>query len=197
MSTVICYLSKRGTTEYCAKRLADLIDDSVEIVDVRKNPVGPDWSACDTVILGVPIYGGDIEREFKQFVRENWRYIMAKRLALFICGMLEEKSEAELKTAYPDQLLRRAILTENFGGRVYQDKLGFFERTAFRMVTKIKEDYSNLSEEKIAAFAERVNAARSATEAESNEGSGDGAGTNDGSGDEAANNPEVSEKEAL
>ncbi|ABZ83905.1 hypothetical protein HM1_0647 [Heliomicrobium modesticaldum Ice1] len=193
MSTVICYLSKRGTTEYCAKRLADLIDDSVEIVDVRKNPVGPDWSACDTVILGVPIYGGDIEREFKQFVRENWRYIMAKRLALFICGMLEKKSEAEIKTAYPEQLLRRAFLTENFGGRVYQDKLGFFERIAFRMVTKIKEDYSNLSEEKIAAFAERVNAARSAAA----EGSGDGAGSKADSGDEAANKPKTSEKEIL
>ncbi|MBM7866481.1 flavodoxin [Heliobacterium gestii] len=195
MSTVICYLSKRGTTEYCAKRLADLIDDSVELVDIRKNPVGPDWSAFDTVILGVPVYGGDIEREYKQFVRENWRYILAKRLALFICGMLEEKSEAEIKRAYPDQLLKRAILAENFGGRVFMDKLGFIERTAFKMVTKIKEDYSNLSEEKIAAFAERVNAARLAAET-SDSASGGATERDNRSGDEDASDRETSSREA-
>ncbi|WP_170292139.1 flavodoxin domain-containing protein [Heliobacterium mobile] len=164
MSTLIAYITKRGTTEYCAKQLAEKVEGPVELLDVRKNPVGADWSAYDTVILGVPIYGGDIEREFKQFVRENWRFILSKRcLGLYICGLFDgEKGLAEIKKAYPEQLTKKALVADNFGGRVVQSELGFIERTAFRMVTKIKEDYSNLSEEKINAFAARINEARTA-----------------------------------
>ncbi|WP_170270302.1 flavodoxin domain-containing protein [Heliorestis acidaminivorans] len=158
MNILIAYVTKHGTTEACAKKLAEKLEGSVTLVDVKKDPAAT-AQGYDKIILGVPIYGGDIEREMKHFVHQNFPQIMGKPLGLYICGLFEgEKGLAGLKKAYPEQLLKKAIVADLFGGSVVQSKLGFLERPIFRMVTKIKTDYSNVSDEKIAAFAERMNA---------------------------------------
>ncbi|QGG48774.1 flavodoxin domain-containing protein [Heliorestis convoluta] len=157
MNILIAYITKYGTTEACAQKLAEKLDGSVTLVNVKKDSSAT-AHGYDKIILGVPIYGGDIEREMKHFVHQNFPQIMGKPLGLFICGLFEgEKGLAGLKKAYPEQLLKKAVVTDLFGGSVVQSNLGFLERPIFRMITKIKTDYSNISEEKIEAFAQKMN----------------------------------------
>lgn len=58
MSTLIVYTSKYGSTEKCAKQLAEQLTDSFELVDSV-----PDLSLFDSIIIGSPIYMGKSLKE--------------------------------------------------------------------------------------------------------------------------------------
>lgn len=89
MNTLIVYASKYGCTEKCARLLADQLTGTVELHHLKKDRA-KDWSSYDTIVIGGPIYAGQIRKEVTAFCEEHMELLKQKRLGLFICGMQEE-----------------------------------------------------------------------------------------------------------
>ena len=122
MKTVIVYYSLEGNTAYAAEKIAELIGaDLLSIVPKKAYPnsgfkkffwggkssvmaeapeLEPyefDAAACDRVILGFPVWAGNMAPPIRTFVREN--DLRGKHVAAFACqsGAGAEKALSKLK----------------------------------------------------------------------------------------------------
>lgn len=167
MKTAIIYASKHGCSEKCAKRLAEKLEGTVDLINLKQNNA-VDLAPYDRVILGGPIYAGRILKEMTAFCRDRLNQIKEKRLGLFICGMSEEQAEAQLKAAYPGELLDRAVTADCLGGEYNIKEMNFLEKAVVRMVARMEAKKNNIeppdlsrglstvSEEKLDQFARKM-----------------------------------------
>ena len=122
MKTIIVYYSLEGNTEYAANRIAEGIGaDLLRVVPARAYPNsgfkkffwgGKSAVMCETptllpydfdgdaygrVILGFPVWAGNIAPPIRSFVRQN--DLRGKRVAAFVCqsGAGAEKAFGRLK----------------------------------------------------------------------------------------------------
>ena len=70
MTTIIVYATKFGSTEKCAKKLAEKLLGEVEVINLKSNPK-VNLSKYDTVIIGGPIMVGKINPDVKKFYNNN------------------------------------------------------------------------------------------------------------------------------
>lgn len=156
---LIAYASKYGCTEECAICLADQLNDEAELLNLKeRKPI--DLNAYDKIIIGGSIYAGRIQKEVRTFCTQNEDVLKNKKLGLFICGTGEgEMAVKELDSAFPQELVHAAVARECFGGKIILNKLGFLERKIVKAVAKVEADMINLSDERIAHFAQTVNEA--------------------------------------
>lgn len=157
MSTLIVYSTKYGTTEKCAKKLAEKITGKMELFKLNANAT-PDLSPYDTIILGGSMYIGQIQKEMKDFYTKNLNILRGKTIGLFACGMREnEEAKIQLELAYPKELSDIAITQECFGGEFLLEKMNFFEKFIVKNVSKIKQSQSKIINENIDSFAYKIN----------------------------------------
>lgn len=166
MKTLIAYATKYGSAGKCAKSLAEKLTGEVELCNLAVAPT-QDLSDYDKVIIGGSIYAGRIQKHVHTFCAHNLNVLKQKKIGLFVCGMLHEQAEAELSHAFAPELLRTAVVKEFFGGEFQFKKLNVMERFMVKMVTKAdkksppldtSKDFSLISEETIASFAQVMNA---------------------------------------
>ncbi len=157
MKGIIIYATKHGCTEKAAKLLKSKLSGDFDMVDLKKDGA-PDLSGYDTVILGSPIYIGQMLREMSDFMKKNIDMLLKKRLGVFLCA--GEKDPQRLKellvSVLPSQLYYHAAVKEIFGGELDLKNVGAFMRFMLRVCMGIKEGYSTLSEEKISSFGRAV-----------------------------------------
>lgn len=157
MRSLIVYASKNGTTEKCARMLAEQLTDKVDLVNLQTTP-SPDLAPYDTVVIGGPIYAGKILKEVTAFCDAHLEQLTEKKLGLFICGLQEEDTiEKELNANFPQPLQDKAAVKSYFGGELYFSKMGRFERWMMKKMAKSEEDISELRPDTIKAFAETLN----------------------------------------
>lgn len=161
MKTLIAYSSKHGCTEKCSNLLAEKLSGDVTTLNL-KNESEPDLSAYNTVVLGSPVYAGRILDEVRSFTEEHLDELIQKNMGLFICGMQEEHAiRKELELNYPAVLRKSALAMDCFGGEYHFDTMNFMEKMIIRKVAKVKEDVSDIDEETIQQFADKLNTAES------------------------------------
>lgn len=164
MNALIIYGSKHGCTETCANMLADRLNGEVDRVNVS-HQTDVDLSKYDTVVVGSPVYVGQILKEVKSFTDTHLNELKEKRLGLFICGMQEEHTlREELDTNYPEELRDAALVRACFGGEYHFDTMNLVEKMIIRKVAKVRTDVSEIREETINAFAETMNGSYEAIE---------------------------------
>lgn len=159
MRVLIVYATKYGSVEKCAKLLAEMLDDKIELINLKDNKE-VDISLYNKIIIGGSIYAGRIQKEVKDFCDLNLSELQNKKIGLFICGMQEgENALNQLNTVYPQELLNKAVVKEAFGGEYQLKKMNFMEKFIVRQVAKVdtSKDVSNISENKIAKFAQQMN----------------------------------------
>ena len=159
MKTLILLSSKYGTTEKCGSLLREKLKGEVELVNIKKGNI-PELDQFDRVIIGSSVYVGKISKNISEFLLANLNTLKTKEIALFICCMAEgEEGEKEINSVYPEELLAVAIAKGCFGGEFVFSKMNFFEKLIIKKISKKdgKEDISNISEEKINKFAEKLN----------------------------------------
>lgn len=157
MNTLVVYASKYGCTEKCARLLADQLVGNVELHHLKKDRA-KDWHSYDTIVIGGPIYVGQIRKEVTAFCEEHMELLMQKRLGLFICGIQEESVVVEeLQRSYPPELMETAEVSAYFGGEYNFDKMNFLDRTLVKKIAKVTTNQSDIKEETIAAFALKLN----------------------------------------
>lgn len=156
MSILIAYASKHGCTKKCAEMLAQKLNGSVELHDIKSGKA-VDLSQYDSVIVGSSVYVGNVHKEVKDFCASNMDVLKNKKLGFFICGMQpEEGAQTELKMAYPGELTEKAAAVDCFGGEFIFKNMSFMEKTIVKMIAKTSKDVSDIKLDKIESFAQAI-----------------------------------------
>jgi len=157
MSTLIVYATKYGCTEKAVKRLADYLGEGTQLlkVDSKDNKV-LELEEYDTVVVGGSIYAGNIQQEVKKFCSENINTLLQKKLGLFICCGMSEKAGEQLENSFDKKLLEHAISRGYFGYEFNFDRMNFVSRFMVKKLAKVKENKSEIKDENIKEFAEKL-----------------------------------------
>lgn len=182
MNTLIAYSSTHGAAAECARRLAERFGGAAT-VDLKKETADP--SAFGRVVLGSSIYGGQVQKEVREFCRNCRGVLLQKPLGIYFSCMTEDEAEARayLERAFPPEIVAHLSAFGALGGAFYFTKLNFLERGVTKALMKQisksrgtalpcdgKTDYVALSDEKIAAFARRMGADRAEATGEAGDG---------------------------
>lgn len=175
MKTLILYVTTRGATADCARRLAAALGDDTEVCELNRFFGNP--SQYDCVVVGAPVYAGAIPKEMKTYCRENRAELLKKPFAVFFSCLSEDghTTQEYLRRNFSGGLAEHAFACDSFGGAFYFKKMNPLERAVDRAIVKTyaksngskvpghADDFVTISEERIAAFAGRVKEAAGQT----------------------------------
>ena len=150
MKQIILYTSKKGCTQKCATYLASKhqIDTVIRVTEFTGT-----LEEYDHVILMTPVYIGQIQKEIKEFIRNNNAVLITKNLDIVVIGMNVKEYDNMIKLNFSKEILEHATLTYG-GGAYYFEKLNFFQKVIVKKITGVQstiEDikYQNLEKIKI------------------------------------------------
>jgi menaquinone-dependent protoporphyrinogen oxidase len=156
MKTLIVYASRHGCTEKCTIKLEDKLAGTVERVNLKSGQ-RVNLTGYDTVVIGSPIYAGQIPKEVKHFCEEHQKALLGSKLGLFICcGYEGDKAQEQFDQAFSKDLRDHASAKGLFGGEFSLEKMNFFERFAVKKAAKVTRSISNIHEEAIRKFADEI-----------------------------------------
>ncbi len=161
MQVLILYGSKTGTTEDCANRIMAALEASeniqnIAILNLDKRPK-INLDDYDTIVIGSPIYMGQIRNSVKLFLGYNIEKLMTKKLHFFVCGLARgAEGVALFEKQVPTTLFRHAIQIEQLGGDVHIDRLGFFHKFIMKKVLAKSKPELGLLEDAIVDFANQI-----------------------------------------
>lgn len=157
--TLIVYASRHGTTVEYAKKLFELLDGNVDLCFLNERESSmPDLSVYDTFVIGGSIHYGKNNKLIIDFTKDNLKLLKAKRLGLFVTSYFDgDKALEQLNNAYPEELLKNALVSDFFDGELLYPKMNFWERLIAKAVLKAEETTPIISKSKITQFAERLN----------------------------------------
>jgi len=157
MRVLVAYATKYGSTEKCAKLLSEKLNGKVEIINLKEKR-DIDLSLYDKVVVGGSIYAGKILKEVIEFCNKNIEVLKEKEIGLFICCMREGDSvEEQMKSAFPVELIGKAVAVSNFGGEFLFKKMNFIDKLITKKIVKIYTDKSNILDDNIENFARLIN----------------------------------------
>ncbi len=161
MQVLILYGSKTGTTEDCANRIKNVLEareDVPEIVlyNLDKRPK-INLDDYETIVIGSPIYMGQIRNSVKMFLGYNIEKLMTKKLHFFVCGLaLGDEGVALFKKQVPTTLFRHAKQVKQLGGDVHVDRLGFLYKFIMKKILAESKPELGLLEDAIVEFANQI-----------------------------------------
>jgi menaquinone-dependent protoporphyrinogen oxidase len=155
MKTLIVYASKHGCVEKAANILYDKLNTTKDIVNIKENSKVY-ITNFDTIIIGGSIYGGNIQTEIKQFVKNNFDGLLDKKVGLFLCCGMEKEYKKQIEKSFPKELLDHVTTDGYFGYEFNVDKMGFIEKSLVKLIAKDKIVDSKISIDNIQKFADRI-----------------------------------------
>ncbi|HHW82027.1 MAG TPA: hypothetical protein GX746_10105 [Bacteroidales bacterium] len=158
-NTIIVYASRHGTTAEYAKKLMKLLDGNVDLCSLdERGKSMPDMSFYDTIVIGGSIHYGKNSKLIVSFVKNNIDLLITRRLGLFVTSYYDgERALQQLSSAYPKELLNRAVVADFFDGELLYQKLNFFEKIVAKVVLKAEELDPIIEKLKVIEFAEKLN----------------------------------------
>lgn len=144
MKTLIVYASSHGTTEKVANIIKEKLDSSTVQTINLKSKQKIDLSNYETVIIGGSIHAGSIQREVKNFIKENTITLMEKRVALFLCCMNEKEEQTEFNNNYPELLRNHSTYNAIVGGEYIFEWMNFIEKFLVRKIAGVSASVSKL-----------------------------------------------------
>ncbi len=133
MKILIAYAGKTGTTEKCARLLAEKLPDAAA---VDLNLQTPQVASFDTVVVGGSIRMGQLHSKVKNFLVQNTQSLKSKKTAYFICCGSAENASAFFANNFPKELLERACGCECFGGEMKIENMHGVTRLMTKMILK-------------------------------------------------------------
>ena len=157
MKILLAYGSVYGSTEEIAQKLAKILTDQGESVDLLrlKKRTRVDLSQYDGVILGTPVYTDNPLAECKLFWENYEDELLTKRFGFFLTGANPKKLEKRIRYFLSFDLQNVIVAKGHFGGRFIEvKKMRFLHRMYMKMIAA-QEGIPNiqLSEENALAFA--------------------------------------------
>ena len=156
MRILIAYMSRYGTTEKYARRLAGRLPGEVTLADLRR-PGRLSPAGFDLVLLGSPIYAGSLPGGVLRFCERHRSELARLRVGLFICCLYEgQKAQAQLDSAFPDWLALHAFGRWALGGEVRLRSLSLLDRLLVKAVVRPAADISRFRPEDLEPVLRRV-----------------------------------------
>jgi len=152
MKTIIIYSSTYEYTKECAERLKEYLLGEVIVVKATMDVI-PQLDEFDNVLIGGSIYMGQIQKNMKEFCASNVALLKDKRVGLFLCCGLPEKFEQAMKDAFPEELLKKAIAKECFGGELRTEKMNLVHKI---IATFMKKAVAKEGKEPIKQMPENI-----------------------------------------
>ena len=117
--TLVVYESRYGSTRIVAKTIALIMGAAVHcVVDEFKT----EYKDFDFVVIGSPIYMGDVEPKIKGFIHENQDWLSEKPVALF-CTCLDRRGGIDNLKSIEKSLGKDAVSIDTIGGRLKLNNL--------------------------------------------------------------------------
>lgn len=157
MKILIAYATRFGTTEKCAKILAEKIkteSNEVDVLDLKKNK-NIDPADYDIAVIGGSFVAFRMNSNVKKFVKRNIDKLLKMKTGIFMCGA-DEEWQKEIKKGFPEELLEKAMVTGYFGYEMNWDKMNPMVRGMMQKATKTTEPVSKINTDNIEEFAERI-----------------------------------------
>ncbi|MDH8677380.1 flavodoxin domain-containing protein [Fusibacter bizertensis] len=157
MKTLILYGSKTGTTELCANKIrANLGLHEVDIMDVKKSKK-QDLSQYETVIIGTPLYMGQITGPIKKYLELHHNELMEKKLYFFICGLALGQEGVDLfQKQISSSLFAHASQIKQLGGDIHLDRLNPLYKWMMKKILAKDQPKLGLLEGEIAEFSSSI-----------------------------------------
>ena len=141
MKTAIIYTTKYGFTFDCAKLLKSKLRGEVSLINVDETKE-IDTEHFDKIIIGSPVYVGQINKEIKKYVEDKFDKLIKKEYGLFLCCGFSEKSNEVFETCFPNTLLERSKINTCFGGELRVDRMKPLDKMMTKAIKKAsKESY--------------------------------------------------------
>lgn len=156
MKTLIIYYSKYGTTETCVKMLREKVQGQVTAVNLLTE-AAPDLGGYDFVLIGTPIYVGQLPKKMNSFLNRQRETLMHKKIGLFICAGHEEELHIYLEKSFPVWLLAKVMFIDHVGHGIDFQRANFFVKFMLKKMFKITESYLQLKGDAIDQLAANLN----------------------------------------
>jgi menaquinone-dependent protoporphyrinogen oxidase len=151
MRFLVVYGSKRGGTAGIATMIADALNASGHVADVRNAGERAPLGDYDAVLVGGSLYGDRWHKDARRFIKRNTDGLRRLPVWLFSSGPLNESAREDVPPVSQVRVLLARIGARGhvtFGGRLLPDAKGFI---ASRMARTHAGDWRD--EERIRAWA--------------------------------------------
>ena len=154
IKSLILFSSRHGTAGECSRLLARelTVESHLSELPLRGESLLEEY---ELVVVGGSIYAGRMDKNIRSFCRDYRDQLLQKELGLFICCLQEEMVEKYVEEAFPPELLEHAV-RGYFGSRIIFEEMNFFTRIIMKLITKEKKSLSQIREEAISEFAEKL-----------------------------------------
>ncbi len=161
MSVLIVYGTKTGTSEKCAKYIADRLDEPVTLVNARDG-IKIELSPYNTVIIGGSVRMGHITAAVSKFIEEEESTLLTKRIALFMCCGFSDKENVDLQMEinFTPALKKHAVAYKCFGGELHTDGSNKFDKFIAKMAFRADGDLDLTPEINYKAIDELIEAVK-------------------------------------
>jgi menaquinone-dependent protoporphyrinogen oxidase len=154
---LLVYASKYGATKKAAEKLAEYLENSVKLVNLKEENLKEiRLKDYDTIAIGGSIYAGKIQKEVTKFCSDYKSEIISKKLGLFICCGNEQEFDNQLRNSFEQELINHAITKGYFGYEYNLKKMNFLFKMIIKKMAKIKKSKFEIMEENIKKFAEEL-----------------------------------------
>ncbi len=154
MKTLIAYATKYGTSETCAKLLADALQGEAELVNLAHGEA-PSPAFYEAVIVGGSIYAGQLRKAVRKFCKKYKQQLLHVRFGCFLCEASAGEYKENLENNFDGELLAHASAKSCFGGEIQAEKLGAFDKLILGAIARRRAEVSppHIDKEKIRSFA--------------------------------------------
>ncbi|MDX9826292.1 MAG: flavodoxin domain-containing protein [Spirochaetia bacterium] len=129
MKYLIAYISKTGTTEEIAKRIAGILEERGDKAEAKPISMIADLSGYDRIVLGSPVNGMKVLPEFDSFCKEKAAACSAPKDLFMVSYLFEKGRPMWRKAIQKDKNRLKGLLgarsAEIFGGKLEKQLPGF------------------------------------------------------------------------
>ena len=147
MKTLIIFASKNGATADLATRIGGHFDAvTCDIKNIKEIQLDD----FDRIIIGSPVYIGEINKALKKYISANESALLQKKLGLFLCGLQPKEKDIVFNKNFSPQILNHATVKSFLGGIYDPQKTGAFSRFLLRAVATLS-GYTNTMDDALVA----------------------------------------------
>ncbi len=139
MKTLILYESRKGYTKKCAEYLYEKIKDS-DLFDIEEG--GFELKGYDNILIGAPIYVGEIEKFTRDFIEKNKNILLDFKLGLFCSGMNKVEFNIAVQDSIPVEIFYHAKIVF-CGGVIEYKKLSLSDKCTIWRRLKIRKSQND------------------------------------------------------
>jgi menaquinone-dependent protoporphyrinogen oxidase len=151
MRAILIYTTKHGTTLKVANTILHSSKHNISLNNLKKNS-NPNLENYELVIIGSSLHAGSISRKMKKYLKHNENILLSKKLAIYLCGMQEAKTEEQFSANFSEKLRNHSFATTFVGGEFLFEKMNFVQKSIIKKISGVEESVSRIKDDALQEF---------------------------------------------